>query len=140
MLWITITGQVSLAGAVENAKKFCDTSADLGLNRILVDCSKLKGGLSTQDRYELGLTAAEYAICKRIAPVLAFVGHLPTIDGFAAMVATNRGLISETFGELDKAIAWLNDNPKGPKARERVRLPTVSSDTQPLPKSQTRQR
>jgi hypothetical protein len=141
MLWVTITGQVSLAGAVENAKKFCDTSADLGLNRILVDCSKLKGELSTLDRYELGRTAAEYAVSKRIAPVLAFVGHPPTIDGFAARVASNRGLVASVFSERQAALDWLNQGgspgkearPMAPGKKTETLSPPETIETAPTP-------
>ena len=59
-------------------------------------------------RYELGRTLAEYCNSRSLTPTVATVGKLPLINGFAARVAWNRGLVAETFSELQKAMDWLN--------------------------------
>jgi len=40
-------------------------------------------------------------------PKVAFVGTPPAIDGFGAIVASNRGFLAKTFSELPKALDWL---------------------------------
>ncbi len=44
---------------------------------------------------------------RSMTPKVAMVGKAPLIDGFAAWVASNRGLSAETFSELQKAMDWL---------------------------------
>jgi hypothetical protein len=39
---------------------------------------------------------------------VAVVGTPPVIDAFAALVASNRGVTTETFSDTNNAIAWLN--------------------------------
>jgi hypothetical protein len=77
------------------------------LDWILVDCSSVEGELSTLDRYELGRSVAEYCNSRSTTPKIATVGKLPLITGFAALVASNRALVAETFSELQEAIDWL---------------------------------
>jgi hypothetical protein len=86
----------------------CDAALEKGLDKILVDCFALEGELSTLERYKLGCTIAEYCKSRSMNPKVATVGKLPVIDGFAALVASNRGLIAETFTELPPALDWLN--------------------------------
>jgi hypothetical protein len=50
---------------------------------------------------------AEYCRSRSITPKIATVGKPPLIDGFAARVAWNRGLIAETFLDVQKAMDWL---------------------------------
>jgi hypothetical protein len=59
------------------------------------------------ERYELGRTMAEYCSSRSITPKVATVGKPPLINGFGARVAWNRGLVAETFLELQKATDWL---------------------------------
>lgn len=44
------------------------------------------------------------------------IGKLPTIDGFAARVAWNRGLLAEVFSEQQAALDWLNAFGSKPRA------------------------
>ena len=107
VLVATAAGRVSLSEAISVFTKACDVAAERGFDQILVDCLLVEGELSTTERYELGRTMAEYCNSLSITPKIATVGKLPVIDGFAARVAWNRGLIAETFSELQKAIHWL---------------------------------
>ena len=50
---------------------------------------------------------AEYCNSRSITPKVATVGEPPVINGIAAQVARNRGLVAETFSELQKAMDWL---------------------------------
>ena len=103
----TAAGQVSLSEAISVFTKACDVAAERGLDLILVDCLSVEGELSTMERYELGRTVAEYCNSRCTTTKVATVGKLPLINGFAARVASNRGLVTETFSELQKAMDWL---------------------------------
>ncbi len=103
----TAAGWVSPNDAISVFTKACDLAAEKGFDRVLVDCLSVEGELSTMERYELGRTVAEYCTSRGMTPKVAAVGQAPLIDGFAARVASNRGLVAETFSELQKAMGWL---------------------------------
>ena len=60
ILVATAAGRVSLGEAISVLTKVCDVAAEMGFDRILVDCFSVEGELSTIERYELGRTVAEY--------------------------------------------------------------------------------
>jgi len=107
VLVATAAGWVSLSEAISVFTKACDVAAEMGFDRILVDCLSVEGELSTMDRYELGRTVAEYCTSRSMTAKVATVGKPPLIDGFAARVAWNRGLVAETFLGLQEAMDWL---------------------------------
>jgi len=107
VLVATAAGRVSLSEAIRVFTKVCDVASARGFDRILVDCLAVEGELSTVDRYELGRTMAEYCNSRSTTPRVATVGKLPLMNGFAARVASNRGLAAETFSESQKAMDWL---------------------------------
>ena len=107
VLVATVAGWVSLSEAISVFTKACDVAAERGFDQILVDCLSVEGELSTMDRYELGRTVAEYCSSRSITPKVATVGKPSLINGFAARVAWNRGLVAETFSELQEAMNWL---------------------------------
>ena len=47
---------------------------------------------------------AAYSVSKSIYPKVTVVGKPPTISGFGAQVASNRGLTSTTFSESQLAL------------------------------------
>ena len=104
----TAAGRVSLSDAISVFTKACEVAGQRGFHLILVDCLSVEGELSTMERYELGRTVAEYCSSRTMTPKIATVGEPPLIDGSAARVASNRGLVAETFSELQKAMEWLN--------------------------------
>ena len=103
----TVEGRVSLSEVTNVFTKACDAAAERGFALILVDCLSVEGELLTMERYELGRALAEYCNSRSMTPKVATVGRAPLIDGFAARVASNRGLVAETFPELQKAMDWL---------------------------------
>jgi hypothetical protein len=107
-LLATVVGQVSLAEAIKVCKKSCDAAVRRGFGKILFDFLGLTGEISELERYELGKQAAEY--CRNLSPTLktAVIGKPPTVDGFVARVASNRGIVVETFSERQAALDWLN--------------------------------
>ena len=107
-LLATVTGRLSLSEAIGGYKKACDVASNQGFNKILADCSAVKGQLSDLGRYELGRTMAEYSLSRDENAHIATIGQPPTINGFVALVARNRGLNAGTFSELQPALDWLN--------------------------------
>ena len=101
-------GQVSLSEAIKVYKKSCDAAVRRGFGKILFDFLGLTGELSDLERYELGKQGAEY--CLNLSPTLktAVIGKPPTVDGFVARVASNRGIVVQTFPERQAAVDWLN--------------------------------
>jgi hypothetical protein len=51
---------------------------------------------------------ADYYITKRVSFTLAIVGNPPLVNGFAALVASNRGVTVTTFSDTRQAVEWLN--------------------------------
>ena len=88
-------------------KKVIDTATERGFDKILMDFLAVTGELSAIDLYEVAKTMAEYCASKSIYPRVAVVGKPPTVTGFGAQVASNRGLTSMTFSESQPALNWL---------------------------------
>ena len=107
-LFATVTGRVSFNEALKIYKKTCDAAVRRGFEKVLFDFLGLTGELSELERFELGRQGAEY--CRERSPKLktAVIGKPPTVDGFVARVASNRGVVVETFSERQAALDWLN--------------------------------
>ena len=115
-MWVTVTGQVSLNNAVEIFQKTFDAAIKLGPNLILIDCTAMTSALSELERYHLSSISAEYALQRSkesIALKVAVVGTPPVIDRFAELVASNRGVTTETFSDTSNAIEWLHRFARG---------------------------
>jgi hypothetical protein len=104
-LLATVVGQASLTEAIEGYKKAFDDAVSRGLDKILVDCSGVKGGLSGLEQYELGRTMAEYSLGSGIK--VAKVSTSTGTTEFVSLVAFNRGLTVETFSDRHAAVEWL---------------------------------
>jgi len=115
-LEVTVAGQVSFSEATVVLTKVRDVATERGFDKVLVDCLSVSGQLSSFERYELGQILAEHwQTGLSGTPKIAIVGTPPTINGFGALVASNRGFLAKTFSELPKALDWLNrcDSKKG---------------------------
>jgi hypothetical protein len=106
-LLATASGQVSVKEVLRLFKSVIDTATGRGFDKILMDFLAVNGSLSALELYEIGRTMAEYCVSKSIYPKVAVVGRPPTVTGFGAQVALNRGLISMTFSERQPALNWL---------------------------------
>jgi len=112
ILWATVTGQVTLGESTQMCSVTCDAAVQSGVDRILVDASGADGDISDLDRYRLGETMAAYYITKPLDFKIAIVGNPPLVNGFVALVASNRGVTAETFSEttqsrrLAKPFCW----------------------------------
>ena len=108
-LLVTLAGQVSFSEATVVLIKIRDVATQMGFDRVLVDCLSLSGELSSFERYKLGqILAQHWQKGLSGTPKIAIVGTPPTINGFGALVASNRGFLAKTFPELPKALDWLN--------------------------------
>jgi hypothetical protein len=108
LLLATAEGQVSLNEVVELGKKVCDAASERGLRKVLLDCVAVEGELSVTERFILGKTIVEYCVTQSIAVKVAILGNAPTVTGLGAQVASNRGMMVETFSERQAATDWLN--------------------------------
>jgi len=108
-LHATLTGSLSLKDLLQAFETTYDAAVSRGLRCILIDCSGLDGELSTMDRYSLGESGIAYWSSRlaQVVPKIAVVGKPPVIDGFAALVASNRGIDASTFSEIQRALDWL---------------------------------
>ena len=106
-LLVKATGQVSIKEVLCVFKKVIDVATERGFDKILMDFLAVTGELSAIDLYEVAKTMAEYCASKSIYPRVAVVGKPPTVTGFGAQVASNRGLTSMTFSESQPALNWL---------------------------------
>ena len=101
------TGEVSFDDTVRSCRNMCDLAAGLGLRKILFDCLALKGDLSAEERFELGKSIAEYCQSRLKVPAVALIGKPPSVTGYGAKVATNRGMPVETFSDRQRGLDWL---------------------------------
>ena len=116
-LLATLTGRVSLEEALPIGKVVFDVAAEKGFSRILFDCLGVEGELSVVDRYDIGEGIAEYCKNQSMIPSVALLGKLPTVTGFCAQVAWNRGLDVKVFSERQAALEWLNRFGSQPRHR-----------------------
>ena len=107
-LLATATGQVSLDAVLELHRTICDAATKGRFNKILYDCSAITGELSVLEEYQIAKTIADYCVSKSVNPKVALIGRPPSVTGFAAEVASNRGLLVSTFSERQAALDWLN--------------------------------
>src|SRR5215813_5126019 len=93
LLLAVVRGTVSSDVIWPVLKQICDTALQKGLVRILVDTLGVQGGITTIDRYTLGVELIAYCGDHKFSPRLAFIGQPPVTDGFGVLVAKNRGLV-----------------------------------------------
>jgi hypothetical protein len=99
ILLVTASGNLTFDAALRLLKQVCDTAKEKEVNKILVNSLAVDGELSTFERYSLGVEVAAYLKQRQMNPRLAFVGKLPTTDGFAVRVGQNRGVTTESVFE-----------------------------------------
>ena len=107
VLLATVTGRVSFSEALRCWKKVCDAAADRRCGKILFDWLGAEGEISDLEKYEISKIIADYCQQPSMSPTVAVVGKPPTITGFGALVASNRGLMVMTFSERQAGLEWL---------------------------------
>jgi len=106
-LLATGVGRVSTEELLRVLTTVIDASTEQGFDKILLDLSAVMGEVSVMNLYAVGRAMAEYCVNTSIHPKLAVIGKPPTVTGFGAEVASNRGLTSKTFSEIQSALNWL---------------------------------
>jgi hypothetical protein len=81
------------------------------------------GELSVVNLYAVGKAMAEYCESKSVHPKLAVIGKPPTVTGFGANVASNRGLTSKTFSDSQSALNWLRALVRRLRGRDHAATP-----------------
>jgi hypothetical protein len=118
LLLVTLTGNVDLGSSVRLLTRVVDIASEKRAQKILFDGLALTGTLSSIERYELGTKVSAHIIHIGSNPKIAFVGLLPTVDGFAVLVAQNRDVTVELFRSIREGLEWLAKwpNPDDPSA------------------------
>jgi hypothetical protein len=111
VLLVTARGDFAFDAALQLLKQACDTAKEKEVNKILVNALALERSPSTFERYRLGVGMVAHTKQRQMNPRLAFVGKLPTTDGFGVRVGQNRGLTAEVFASQQEALNWLNKWP-----------------------------
>jgi hypothetical protein len=106
ILLVTVSGHFAFDVALRLFKQACEIAAGKQVHKILFDCLGVEGKISGLDRYQFGVEMAAY-LKPQTNMRLAFVGQLPLMDGFAALVAQNRGLTIEVLPSQHQALNWL---------------------------------
>jgi hypothetical protein len=102
-----VSGELSFESALRSWKGICDAAAKHSARRVLVNCRGVTGELSTLQRYELGVETVKYIRNHKINPQIAVIGEPPALDGFAVVVARNRGASAAMFRDMRRALEWL---------------------------------
>src|SRR5215475_12745843 len=97
LLTVTLRGEWSFNAALHLLKLTFDSALEERASLILVDCLAMKSTFTTHDRYELGMESQNYLQSRWMVPRIAVVGNPPAVDGFAALVASNRGVTTRVF-------------------------------------------
>jgi hypothetical protein len=92
LLLTTVTGRVSFVEALKCWKTVCDAAAERACGKILFDRLGAKGEISDLEKYEVSKIIVDYWAHTSMSPTVAVVGKPPTITGFGALVASNRGV------------------------------------------------
>jgi hypothetical protein len=108
LLLAVVKGTVSSGAVWHVLKQICDTALEKHLNHILIDGLGAQGVATATDRYNVAVKLVTYCGEHKLWPKLAFVGQPPVGDGFGALVASNRGLVAETFPNRKEALEWLD--------------------------------
>src|SRR5438445_106264 len=96
-LYVTVSEQISLSGAQATFREMLDGAMRYGQSRILLDCTRVKGEWTAEDRFAFGVFVADEH--KRAADQfaqslqLAVYAIAPLMDPgrYTQTVANNRG-------------------------------------------------
>jgi len=110
-LLITCSGSYDQADAEQIFCMAFETAARQKVPRVLLDCRKVTGELSTMDRFDLAEYVSMLVLSRMNAESvrIAVVGVEPLIDPgrFGETVAVNRGVTGKVTTDLNEAMEWL---------------------------------
>lgn len=108
VLYGTLSGDVDLTDLIDAFTRIYRFAGSSRLKKALIDCSAVRGELSTMQRYELGDKVAALYHRENGSVRFAVIGHPPMLNGFAALVASNRGVAAQVFETGADALEWLD--------------------------------
>jgi hypothetical protein len=112
-LYVSVSGELDMAGAQSALRDLLASALRHGRARILMDCSRVHGQWSADDRYAFGTFFA--AEVQRAAgqfdefPRIAIYAIAPLMDPnrYMQQVATNRGALVRASDSLQELYSWL---------------------------------
>ena len=112
-LYVTLTGELSLTGAQSAFSELLAAAARQLQPKLLIDCSRLQGEWTPDDRYAFGAflaaevqrTAHQFPSFPRIA--IYAVAPLMDPNRYTQTVATNRGAQVRASDSMQELTSWL---------------------------------
>jgi hypothetical protein len=100
----TVSGRVDLEHAQRLLREFAASRSEAMPRRLMLDLLGVTGDLQVIEQYSVGTISTDvFRDFSRVAVVQA----TRTDNGFAALVAKNRGLNIEVFATEAAALSWL---------------------------------
>lgn len=112
-LHVVLAGVFELERAKEVYRAILQAAAGLGEPKILIDCTRITGEMTMQDRLEFGtyMASAQELILGRLAapPQVAILAAPPIMDPgrFTQAVANNHGVRMRASDDMDELRSWL---------------------------------
>lgn len=112
-LHAAISGTFTLESAKEVFRGILRTAAGRGESRILMDCTRITGEMTVQDRLQFGMYMAEQQqlVLAQLpgGPQVAILAAPPIMDPgrFTQAVANNRGVRMRASESLQELLSWL---------------------------------
>lgn len=112
-LHATLWGAFTLISAKDVTRAVVERAAAIDQPRILMDCTRITGEMTMQDRLEFGAYLAELQqqLFARLAPgpQIAILAVPPIMDPgrFTQTVANNRGVRMRASESLQELLSWL---------------------------------
>lgn len=112
-LYATLSGVFQLDSAKDTYLAILQAAAARGEAKILMDCTRIGGEMSTQDRLEFGtyMAEAQARVLGRLpgGPQVAILAAPPIMDPgrFTQAVANNRGVRMRASESLEELRSWL---------------------------------
>ncbi|HJZ96057.1 MAG TPA: hypothetical protein VKE70_06100 [Candidatus Solibacter sp.] len=108
VLVATVTGPVSLEGAVQRFQETFAFAAQNSARKILINTLHATGNLSLSERYRLATRVVQHYRSLKIGThAVALVGKPPLVNGFGLQVARNMGALALLFADTESALRWL---------------------------------
>jgi hypothetical protein len=112
-LYVTLVGELELGAAQGKFSEMLVTAAGLRQSKMLIDCSRVGGGWSPDDRYAFGAYLAS-EVQRRSSqfpafPRIAIYAVAPLMDPnrYTQTVANNRGAQVRASDSMQELLSWL---------------------------------
>lgn len=112
-LYATLSGAFQLDSARDAYRGILQAAAARGVPKILMDCTRISGEMTSQDRLEFGayMADAQALVLGRLpeGPQVAILAAPPIMDPgrFTQAVANNRGVRMRASDSFEELRSWL---------------------------------